>query len=83
MKIEKLILRILSNQSNVKFDDFLQILSYFGFECDRISGSHHIFKKDGIDDLINIQNVKGEVKPYQIKQFISIIEKNGLKKVIK
>ena len=80
MKIEKLILKILNNQKNVKFDDFIQILNYFGFECDRISGSHHIFKNDEINELINIQNVKGEVKPYQIKQFISIIEKNGLNK---
>lgn len=46
---------------------------------DRINGSHHIFKHHGVKELINIQNVEGKVKPYQIKQFLSIVESYNLK----
>ena len=57
---------------------FVKLLEAFGFELDRISGSHHIFKHNGVKELINIQIVKGKVKPYQIKQFLSLIENYNL-----
>lgn len=79
MKSEKLFQKILSGSKNVSFSDFVKLLNAFGFELDRINGSHHIFKHREITELINIQNVKGKAKPYQIKQFLSIIENNNLK----
>jgi len=42
------------------------------------SVSHYIYKRPGVSELINIQNVEGEVKPYQIKQFLTLIEKYNL-----
>jgi len=78
MKNQKLLLRILKNQKNVKYDDFAKLLKGFGFELDRAKGSHYIYKRDGISELINIQNVDGEVKPYQIKQLLSLVEKYNL-----
>jgi hypothetical protein len=30
-----------------------------------------------VEELLNFQNVKGKAKPYQVKQFIKIIEKYG------
>lgn len=78
MKIKKILQKIYSNQKNVKFEEFLLVLEFFEFYCDRINGSHHIYKKDGINELINIQNVNGEVKSYQVRQFLSIIDKYGL-----
>ena len=63
----------------MKFADFVRLISSFGFKLDRVNGSHHIFVHDDIDEIINIQNVKGEAKPYQIKQFLKIIELNNLK----
>jgi predicted RNA binding protein YcfA (HicA-like mRNA interferase family) len=59
--------------------DFIKLLKNFGFELDRINGSHHIFKHAGVKELVNIQNVEGKVKPYQIKQFLSIVESYNLK----
>jgi predicted RNA binding protein YcfA (HicA-like mRNA interferase family) len=50
----------------------------FGFELNRISGSHHIFVHPEIPELINLQNVNGKAKPYQIKQLLKIIEKYNL-----
>ena len=51
----------------------------FGFRQVRISGSHHIFTHPDIPELVNLQEVKGEAKPYQIRQFLRIIEKYNLK----
>ena len=50
----------------------------FGFQQARTHGSHHIFQHASIQELINIQNVHGQVKPYQIKQFLELIEKYDL-----
>ena len=41
-------------------------------------GSHFIFTRPGVDELLNFQNIKGKAKPYQVKQLINIIEKYGL-----
>lgn len=79
MKNKKLLEKILSNSKNIKFHDFIKLLYGFGFELDRVKGSHHIFKKDGVKELINIQNVNNKVKRYQIKQFVAIIDKYNLK----
>ena len=78
MNNKKLLQLIITNQRNIKFNDFIRLISCFGFELDRVSGSHHIFKHSDICDIINIQNVKSEVKPYQVKQFLKIVENNNL-----
>ena len=78
MNNKKLLQLIITNQKNIKFSDFVRLMSCFCFKLDRVSGSHHIFKHSDICDIINIQNVKGEVKPYQVKQFLRIIESNSL-----
>ena len=51
----------------------------FGFKLDRVAGGHHIFTRPDIPELINLQNVKGKAKPYQVKQLLQIIERDNLK----
>jgi hypothetical protein len=75
---KKILQKILSGSKNIAFDDFVKLMNSFGFFLDRVNGSHHIFKRKGIFEILNIQNVNGQVKHYQIKQFMSIIEKYGL-----
>jgi len=53
-------------------------LQAFGFRLARTQGSHHIFQHSDIQELINIQHVRGQAKPYQIKQFLELIEKYDL-----
>ncbi len=50
----------------------------FGFRLDRIHGSHHIFVHPDLLELVNLQNVGGKAKPYQVKQLLQIIEKYHL-----
>ncbi len=78
MKNKELLKKIILNTSNVRFDDFARLVYAFGFELDRVKGSHHIFKRSGITELINLQKVNGEIKPYQIKQFLALIEKYNI-----
>lgn len=79
MNKQKLLRQILNNQKNVKFNDFVTILESFGFRKARTDGSHNIFKNVSVNEIINIQNVNGEAKAYQIRQFFSLVEKYNLK----
>jgi len=72
------LLKLLNNRKNVKYSDFVILVESFGFRRMRTAGSHNIYKNEKINEIINIQNVKGEAKPYQIKQFLSIVEKYNL-----
>jgi predicted RNA binding protein YcfA (HicA-like mRNA interferase family) len=50
----------------------------FGFHLSRISGSHHIFVHPKVRELVNLQNANGKAKPYQIRQFLQIVERCNL-----
>ena len=78
-KIEKLILAITRGKSDADtgFDDLRKLLLHFGFQ-ERIRGSHHIFVKEGIEELINLQRDGKSAKPYQVKQVRRIILRYGL-----
>ena len=71
--------QVLNNPKNVRFGDFVSLIEAFGFSRSRSDGSHNIFKKADVQEIINIQNANGEAKPYQIKQFLSLIERYNLK----
>jgi predicted RNA binding protein YcfA (HicA-like mRNA interferase family) len=77
---KRLLLRALLGESkNVRFTDMVGLVEAFGFRLARISGSHHIFVHPSIPELVNLQNVSGQAKPYQIRQFLKLMEKYDLK----
>ncbi|MEW5798662.1 MAG: type II toxin-antitoxin system HicA family toxin [Bacteroidota bacterium] len=78
MKKRKLLQKILAGSSNIRFAEFQSLVEAFNFRLDRVSGSHHIYIHSKVEELVNIQNVKGKAKPYQIKQFLSLVEKYNL-----
>ena len=78
MDRKKALRKILSGSKNVRFKEAIGIAEAFGFKLDRISGGHHIFVHLEIPDLLNLQNIKGKAKPYQLKQLLRIIEKHNL-----
>ena len=79
-KFEKTLLKILSGFSDkdISFSELCSVLKYLGFE-ERIKGSHHIFFKEGIEEILNIQQKKSKAKPYQVKQIRNIILKYRLR----
>ncbi len=64
--------------NNVAFDDLIDLAHGFGFRLIRTSGSHHILAHPDIAELINLQSVRGEAKPYQIRQLLRMVERYNL-----
>lgn len=77
-KKQKLFERIKNNPKNVKFSELRQLLLDENFVLDRISGSHHIFKRDDIIFVIPMH--KNLVKSVYVKRVIEIIKKPRSKK---
>jgi hypothetical protein len=57
----------------------IMLVEGFGFRLSRTEGSHHIFVHPDIPELANLQEVKGQAKPYQMRQFLTLIERHSLK----
>jgi predicted RNA binding protein YcfA (HicA-like mRNA interferase family) len=70
----KLLQRILNSQNNIRFSDFVTLVEAFGFQLARVSGSHHIFSHPDVREPVNLQEVNGQAKPYQVRQFLKIVE---------
>jgi len=75
-KYDKLLFQILraTSDTNIGFDDLRQLLLPLGFE-ERIRGSHHNFRKKGIEEKINLQRDDGKAKAYQVRQLRAVILK--------
>ena len=78
-KYEKLLQKILSGTSdnNIKFAGLCQLLKKLGF-VERIKGDHHIFTKNNVEEIINIQPKNNKAKSYQVKQIRNLIVKYRL-----
>ena len=79
MNKQKLLRKILSGSKNVRFNDLVALVEAFGFTIDRVRGSHHIFIHPTIAENVNLQNAKGQAKPYQVRQFLKLVERYDLK----
>ena len=74
---QKFLAQLLSGQHDqtLDFSALCLLLETLGFEK-RVRGSHHLFGRTGVEDLINIQPTVGNaVKPYQAKQVRAILLK--------
>ena len=77
-KQQKILKKILAGSKNITFDDFLLVVEGFGFHLSRVNGSHHIFVHPKVRELVNLQNVNGQIKPYQVRQFMELVERYDL-----
>jgi hypothetical protein len=78
-KFEKIVQKVLSGSSdrNINFTDLCNLLETLGFD-NRIKGSHHIYYKKGIDEIINLQPLNNKAKAYQVKQVRKLLIKYKL-----
>lgn len=44
----------------------------------RVSGSHHILRHPSVPAIVNLQEIRGKAKPYQIRQFLKLVERHNL-----
>jgi predicted RNA binding protein YcfA (HicA-like mRNA interferase family) len=70
------VLRGTSDQ-NISFRDLCNLLKRLGFS-ERIRGSHHIFTREDVEEILNLQPRNSLAKPYQIKQVRGVILKYRL-----
>jgi len=78
-KHDKLLDKILrgTSDANIPFDGLCQLLRRLGF-ASRVKGSHHIFHRDGVEEILNLQARGASAKPYQVKQVREVIVKHKL-----
>jgi len=76
---DKILIQVLRGQSdaNIHFVDLRALLLRLGF-VERVRGSHHIFCKEGAEEILNLQPKGGKAKPYQVKQVRHVILKYKL-----
>jgi hypothetical protein len=79
MARDKILDAVLSGtaDANIRFGDLCSLLKGLGF-AERIRGSHHIFTRTDVEEILNLQPKKGKAKPYQVKQVRGVILKYRL-----
>ncbi len=78
MNKRKLLERVLSGPKNVHFNEMVSLVEAFGFRLSRVRGSHYIFEHPQIPELVNLQEKNGKAKPYQVRQFLQLVEQYDL-----
>ena len=78
MNKRKMLEKALAGSKNIRFTDMVSLVEAFGFYLSRTSGSHHIFTHPDIPELVNLQEVDGKAKSYQIRQFLRLVERYNL-----
>ena len=63
---------------NVSFTDFVALMKALGFTESRSRGSHHLFVHPRVREFMNVQKVKGQVKPYQARQLLKMVDEYNL-----
>jgi hypothetical protein len=73
-KVEKTLDRVLRGNAdaNIRFDDLRTLLTHLGF-VERVRGGHHIFSREGVAEILNLQPRGGKAKAYQVKQVRAVI----------
>ena len=78
-KWKKTLSRVLRGKSdaNFGFDDLCELIRRLGF-AERVRGDHHIFTRDDVAEILNLQPKGAQAKPYQVKQVRNVILDYGL-----
>ncbi len=82
-KITKTLDRVLRGNAdaNIRFADLCALLTHLNF-AERIRGDHHIFVREGVAEILNLQPRSGKAKAYQVKQVRGVLTAYGLAGII-
>ncbi|HWF59922.1 MAG TPA: type II toxin-antitoxin system HicA family toxin [Nitrospira sp.] len=79
MNKQKLLAKALAGSKNLRFTEAVALAKAFGYRLARTKGSHRIFVHPKIKELINLQEVGGKAKPYQVRQLLDVVERYNLR----
>lgn len=66
------------NPKNIRYEDLCQAAEAFGFCLKGGKGSHRVYTRERVREILNFQDVHGRAKPYQVRQLLKIIETYNL-----
>ena len=66
--------RARANPASLRFTEACTLAECFGWVLARQRGSHRIFQRPGSMHLLNLQDVNGMAKPYQVRQLLAAID---------
>lgn len=78
--MDGLLERARNNPHSLGFRELQQLAEKAGFRLKRVRGSHHVYTRKGIVEIINLQPRGRMAKPYQVRQVVGLIDKYGLLK---
>ncbi len=78
MNPQKLLQKALASPFNIRFEEACSLARALGFHLSRVNGSHHIFVHPNVRELVNLQDVGGKAKAYQIRQLLQLVERYNL-----
>jgi len=78
-KAEELIQRAIRSPASLRLREMVRLTETFGFREARQQGSYHIFVRPEVKELVNLQDVRGMAKPYQVRQFLKLVGRYNLK----
>lgn len=78
-KHDRLLRQLLGGRAdaNIDFNDLCRLLRSLGFQ-ERTRGSHRVFVRIGVEELINLQREGNKAKPYQVRQVRAVLIRYGL-----
>lgn len=78
--MDDLLERARSRPASLTFKELRKLVEAAGFRLRRVRGSHHVYTRQRIVEIINIQPSGRMAKPYQVRQVVGLIDKYGLLK---
>jgi predicted RNA binding protein YcfA (HicA-like mRNA interferase family) len=78
MNKRKLLAKALTGSKNLRFTEAVRLAEAFGFQLSRVRSSHHVFVHPTLRELVNLQEVGGRAKPYQVRQLLDLVERYNL-----
>jgi hypothetical protein len=65
------------SDANIPFERLCTLLERLGFREERVHGSHHIFNREDVPELLDLQESRegGTAKTYQVKQVRELLTK--------
>ena len=78
MHKQELLDELKANPKKIRFARLCRIAEALGFQTRKGTGSHRVYFRDGVQEILNIQDEDGWAKAYQVRQFIKVIEKYRL-----
>ncbi len=74
---DRLLAKAVRNPAGLRFAELCRLAEDVGFEFSRQRGSHRIYRHHGLGMTLSFQDSRGQAKPYQVRQLLTIIAELG------